>query len=262
MTLDFVFDFGAFWVPFWTHFGTPNRPSRESILGHFLDVAPRAPQERPKRRQEAPKGAPRGPKRRPGRPQERPKRPQERPKRSPRGFKRPQEEPKGKRKRKEIGPKRLSEHHLFKNVFFTKPVQKQLNLMMFKEREAREQERHKRQERNERRRAEQENKSETGEQERNKRTRSQQEKESETREQERNKANLNGAFRFSAAQVWGGPSFLKNRSKIVSKFDHFFDRFLVPFWAPLGLHFGPLGRPSWPQVRSKRALGPSSFQKT
>ena len=54
----------------------------------------------------------------------------------------------------------------------------------------------------------------------------------------------------------------QNRSKIASNFDHFCDRFLVPFWAPLGLHFGPLGRPSWAQVRSKRALGPSSFQKT
>ena len=36
--LDFVFDFGEFWVPSWTHFGTPNRPSWGSILGHFWDV--------------------------------------------------------------------------------------------------------------------------------------------------------------------------------------------------------------------------------
>ena len=38
-------------------------------------------------------------------------------------------------------------------------------------------------------------------------------------------------------------------------FDHFFDRFLVPFWAPFGLHFGALGRPSWPKLGSKRLSG-------
>ena len=124
-----------FGVPFWLHFGAPNGPFWESFFGLFLDVAPRAPQEPPKRRQEAPKGAPRDPKRRPGRPQERPKRPRERPKRSPRGFKRPQEEPKGKRKRKEIGPKQLSEQHLFKNVNFIELVQKERSLMMFNESE-------------------------------------------------------------------------------------------------------------------------------
>ena len=70
--------------------------------------------DRPKRPQERPKGLQDPPKR----PQEAPKRPQERPKRCPRGPKRPQEEPKGKRKREEIGPKRLSEHHLLKNVNF------------------------------------------------------------------------------------------------------------------------------------------------
>ena len=55
---DFVFDFGAFWVPFWLHFGTPNRSCWGSIFALFLDVAPRGAQERQKRRQEAPKGSP------------------------------------------------------------------------------------------------------------------------------------------------------------------------------------------------------------
>ena len=54
---DFVFDFGAFWVPFWLHFGTPNRSFWGSIFGLFLDVAPRGAQERQKRRQAAPTGA-------------------------------------------------------------------------------------------------------------------------------------------------------------------------------------------------------------
>ena len=84
---DFVFDFGAFWVPFWSHFGTPSRPFWESIFALFLDVAPRAPQERPKRRQEAQKGAPRGPQE----PPKGAKRPQKAPQEA------PQEAPKGKR---------------------------------------------------------------------------------------------------------------------------------------------------------------------
>ena len=66
---DFVFDFGAFWVPFWSHFGTPSRPFWETIFALFLDVAPRGPQEAPKR-------SPRDPKRLQGSP----KRPQQRPK--------------------------------------------------------------------------------------------------------------------------------------------------------------------------------------
>ena len=69
-------------------------------------------------------------------------------------------------------------------------------------------------------------------------------------------SNLFVAFRFPAAQV-SGPQGVRNRSKIVSIFNHVFDRFLDPFWVPLGLHFGALGRPSWPKI----GLGRSFFQK-
>ena len=87
---DFVFDFGAFWVPFWSHFGTPSRPFWESIFALFLEVGPRAPQERPK-------SAPRGPKRLQKLPREAPRRPLRGPesnpggsREAPRGLKRSQ----------------------------------------------------------------------------------------------------------------------------------------------------------------------------
>ena len=83
---DFVFDFGAFLVRFWSNFGTPNRSFWGSFFTLFSDVAPGAPQERPKRRQEAPKGIPGGTKRPPRGPKSAQKGPQE----APRGPKRSQ----------------------------------------------------------------------------------------------------------------------------------------------------------------------------
>ena len=54
-------------------------------------------------------------------------------------------------------------------------------------------------------------------------------------------------FSCSGFRVQGG----QDRPKIDQNFDHFFDRFSVPFWRPLGaflgVHLGPLGCPSWPK---------------
>ena len=58
-----------------------------------------------------------------------------------------------------------------------------------------------------------------------------------------------------AGRPWGP-------SKIDPKIYHFFDRFLVPFWVPLGVHFGALGGPSWPQVGSKTPLATPFLSKS
>ena len=87
LMFEFVFDFGLFWVPFWPHFGIPNRSFWGSIFDLFFDVAPKGPQEAFKNSQEAPKGAPRGFQEAPKRPQEAPRGPQEASKRPPRAQK-------------------------------------------------------------------------------------------------------------------------------------------------------------------------------
>ena len=67
-------------------------------------------------------------------------------------------------------------------------------------------------------------------------------------------------FSCSGFSVKGG----QDRSKIDQNVDHFFDRFLVSFWAPLGallgVHLGPLGCPSWPKF-GPRGLSEHDFSK-
>ena len=191
-----------FWCVLGSHFGSILAPQMGHFGGPFLVFFWMSPQGRPKSAprgakrpqrapQETPKGAPGGPKSAPRGPKSAQKGPQE----TPRGFKRPQEEPEGKRKRKEIGPKQLSEQHLFKYVNFIELVQKQRSLMMFDERETksksgtslRGKSGTRERERNRRTRAKQENETGTRERKRNKRTIAKQENESETRERDRNK---------------------------------------------------------------------------
>ena len=112
--MRFLIDFGSILAPQIGHFGSP-----------FSDFFGTSRQERPKRRQETPKGAPGSPKRRP----RGPKRAQKGAQEAPRGPKRSQ---KGKRKREEIGPKRLSEHHLLKNVNFHEASVKPMKFVNFK----------------------------------------------------------------------------------------------------------------------------------
>ena len=104
--LDFVFDFGPFWVPFWCHFGTPNRPFWGSIFALFSNVAPRGPQEPPRGPQELPKSTQRGPQDAPRGPQDRPRRP----KRPPRTAKSPPRPPKMSQNRPKNRPKNRSEN--------------------------------------------------------------------------------------------------------------------------------------------------------
>ena len=60
----FIFDFGAFWVPFWSHFGLQNRPKLEcsadpvELKTTKVDPwAPKMPQEPPKTHPRPPKTA-------------------------------------------------------------------------------------------------------------------------------------------------------------------------------------------------------------